>query len=62
MNSAALITPQLTLDESFWTDQAERFLNDFIWNDGAPPLSGKLTLKSIEADGMGQVAGKEVDR
>jgi DNA-binding response OmpR family regulator len=50
------LTNRLPVEEAFWTEQAERFLSDFIWNDGAVPISGKLVLKGIEADAAEQGA------
>ena len=42
------VTHDLPLESAFWTEQAERFLTDFIWNDGNAPANGKLTLKGVE--------------
>lgn len=50
------VTNQLPLERAFWTEQAERFLSDFIWNDGAVPPSGKLVLKGVEADELEKAA------
>ncbi|MCM3901022.1 MAG: response regulator [Pyrinomonadaceae bacterium] len=44
------VTNRFPLEGAFWTEQAERFLSDFIWNDGAVPPSGKLVLKGVEPD------------
>jgi len=44
------VTNHIPLERAFWTEQAERFLSDFIWNDGSVPPSGKLVLKGVEAD------------
>ena len=62
INSAARATQHLSLEEAFWTEQAERFLSDFIWNDGNIPLNGKLTLKSVEAEELEKASGKGDDR
>lgn len=35
---------------SFWTTCAESFLSVFIWNDGAPPSGGRLTLKALNPE------------
>lgn len=40
----------LPLTSSFWTSQAERFLADFLWNDGKTPSSGRLTLKGLNRE------------
>jgi CheY-like chemotaxis protein len=42
------VTNDLPLEKAFWTEQAERFLTDFIWNDGNAPATGRLTLKGVE--------------
>lgn len=34
------VTNHLPLERAFWTEQAERFLSDFIWNDGTVPAGG----------------------
>ncbi len=38
----------ISLDDHFWTEEAENFLSDFIWNDGHVPPGGKLKLKGVE--------------
>lgn len=50
------VTNHLPLEKAFWTEQAERFLSDFIWNDGAVPSSGKLLLRGVEADELEKAA------
>lgn len=52
---------RLRLNKSFWTDQAERFLVDFIWNDGNVPSRGKLTLRSVEREELNRFKQKEND-
>ena len=39
----------ISLDDPFWTQEAEHFLSDFIWNDGNVPGTGKLKLRGVEA-------------
>jgi len=39
-----------TTEKAFWTEQAETFLGDFIWNDGNVPASGKLMLKGVDRE------------
>lgn len=39
-----------TVEKAFWTIQAERFLGDFIWNDGDVPVGGKLVLKGLDPE------------
>ena len=56
------VTNDLPLGKGFWTEQAERFLNDFLWNDGAVPANGKLTLRGVESEALEKAARKEVGR
>jgi FixJ family two-component response regulator len=46
----------ISLDDPFWTEEAEHFLSDFIWNDGDVPATGKLKLKGVEAADLAEVA------
>jgi hypothetical protein len=46
----------LPIGKAFWTEQAERFLTDFIWNDGHVPETGRLTLKGVEREALEQAA------
>jgi FixJ family two-component response regulator len=46
----------ISLDHRFWTEEAEHFLSDFIWNDGDVPPAGKLKLKGVEAADLAKVA------
>lgn len=55
------VTNRLPLTKAFWTEQAERFLVDFIWNDGNVPAHGKLTLRGVERDELENAARKESD-
>ncbi|MCM3869976.1 MAG: response regulator [Pyrinomonadaceae bacterium] len=50
------VANRLPLDRAFWTEQAERFISDFIWNDGAVPASGRLVLKGVDADELEKFA------
>jgi len=56
------VTKDLPLGKAFWTEQAEQFLNDFIWNDGNPPANGRLTLKGVEPEVLQRAARKEVSK
>jgi len=47
LKAAGQVTRGATIDQAFWTSQAESFLSDFIWNDGSVPVGGKLILKGI---------------
>ena len=46
---------RLPLENSFWTWQAERVLNNFLWNEGKVPPGGRLTIARIDRDDL-QVA------
>jgi CheY-like chemotaxis protein len=50
------------LPKAFWTEQAERFLTDFIWNDGDAPSNGRLTLKGVDGEALEKAARKEVSK
>lgn len=54
------VTNHLPLRNAFWTEQAERFLSDFIWNDGSFPAHGKLTLRGVEREELEKAAQKEL--
>jgi CheY-like chemotaxis protein len=56
------LTKGLSLGKAFWTEQAEQFLNDFIWNDGNAPANGRLTLKGVEREALQKAARKEVSK
>jgi FixJ family two-component response regulator len=45
----------ISLDHPFWTEEAEHFLSDFIWNDGNVPPNGKLKLKGVETADLARV-------
>jgi CheY-like chemotaxis protein len=48
IETAQKLANNVQLRRAFWAEQAERFLVDFIWNDGNVPSSGKLTLRAVE--------------
>lgn len=54
------VTNRLPLRNTFWTEQAERFLMDFIWNDGNAPATGRLTLKGVEREALERAAREEM--
>jgi len=54
------VTRDLPIGKAFWTEQAERFLTDFIWNDGHVPANGRLTLKGVEHEALEKASRKEV--
>lgn len=39
---------QLPAGNSFWTTQAERFLGEYLWNEGRIPPEGRLSLDEIQ--------------
>ncbi len=53
------VTNRLPVRKAFWTQQAERFLSDFIWNDGSVPAQGKLTLRGVDREELEKAAQKE---
>ena len=55
------VTKRLPLSKAFWTEQAERFLSDFLWNDGHIPGQGKLTLRGVEQEELEKAAQKKVE-
>lgn len=59
--AAEKVTSDLPLGKSFWTEQAEQFLTDFLWNDGSAPSNGRLTLKGVEREALERAARKEVN-
>jgi CheY-like chemotaxis protein len=48
--------------KAFWTDQAERFLTEFIWNDGDVPMNGRLRLKGLDPEALERAAQEEVSK
>jgi len=56
------VTRGLSVGKAFWTEQAERFLTDFIWNDGHVPANGRLTLKGVEREALEKAAREEVSK
>jgi len=54
------VTHDLPLGKAFWTEQAEQFLSDFLWNDGNAPSNGRLTLKGVEREALERAARKEI--
>jgi CheY-like chemotaxis protein len=55
-------TAHRPLAKSFWTEQAERFLIDFIWNDGDVPHQGRLILRAIEPEELEQAVRRETGK
>lgn len=55
------VARNLAIGKAFWTEQAEQFLTDFIWNDGHVPANRRLTLKGVELEALEKAARKEVN-
>jgi CheY-like chemotaxis protein len=56
------VTNRLPLRKAFWTEQAEQFLSDFLWNDGNAPATGRLILRGVEREALERAARKEVNK
>lgn len=56
------VTNHLPLGKAFWTEQAEQFLSDFLWNDGNAPATGRLKLKGVEREALENAARKEAGK
>jgi len=56
------VTNHLPPGNAFWTEQAEQFLSDFLWNDGNAPATGRLRLKGVEREALENAARKEVSK
>jgi Response regulator containing CheY-like receiver, AAA-type ATPase, and DNA-binding domains len=41
---------RLPAENSFWTNQAQRFLSDYLWNEGKVPPTRKLTIRDVDRD------------
>jgi len=48
------------LEASFWTEQAEQFLSDFLWNDGNAPATGRLRLTGVDRGAVEKAVRREV--
>lgn len=40
----------LPAENSFWTNQAQRVLSDYLWNEGKVPPTRKLTITDVDRD------------
>lgn len=61
LKAVALVTNRQSLSEAFWIEQAEEFLNDFIWNDGGVPANGRLTLRGVDRAELEKAAKREIE-
>jgi CheY-like chemotaxis protein len=52
---------RLAAENAFWTWQAERALNDHLWNEGKAPPGGRLTVAQVNRDGLQVAARWEAD-
>jgi DNA-binding response OmpR family regulator len=41
---------KLSVENSFWTQRAERTLAEYLWNEGRNPPDGKLTVAPVDRD------------
>jgi CheY-like chemotaxis protein len=48
---------RLPLESSFWTWEAERALNSYLWNEGRVPPDGTLAVHKMDSDAL-QVASR----
>jgi DNA-binding response OmpR family regulator len=48
---------RLPVENAFWTWQAERVLNNYLWTEGKVPAGGRLTIASVDRDEL-QVAAR----
>ena len=46
---------------AFWRDQAERLLSAFLWSEGKPPESGRLTVRDVSRDDLEIAASWDLD-
>jgi CheY-like chemotaxis protein len=60
ISSVENVSTGLVQDTASWTEQAEQFLCDFLWNDGNAPATGRLTLKRVEREALERPVRKEV--
>ena len=56
IENAERLIPGRPMEDAFWTEQAEAFLSDFIWNDGNIPGTGRLVLKEADQDALHKLA------
>lgn len=47
---------KLPAENSFWTSQAQRLLNDYLWREGKIPPTGRLTIKDVDRDELPMAA------
>jgi DNA-binding response OmpR family regulator len=47
---------RLPPENSFWTDQAQRLLSDYLWTEGKVPPTRKLTIKDVDRDELPMAA------
>lgn len=46
----------LAVNGSFWALRAERFLTNYLWNEGKVPFSGRLIVKDVNRDELQSAA------
>jgi hypothetical protein len=62
ISAVAKVSNDLPVGTDFWTEQAEQFLSDFLWNDENIPATGRLTLRGVERGVLEKAARKEVSK
>ena len=58
---ARLTRRQLQPGGAFWREQAQRLLSSFLWSEGRPPESGRLTVRDVSRDELDVAAAWELD-
>ncbi len=53
---------RLPAEHGFWTWQAERALNNFLWTEGRMPPGGRLRVDTMDRDELHVAAGWQSDR
>jgi hypothetical protein len=43
---------KLPPESSFWTSQAQRLLEDYLWREGKVPPTRRLTISSVDRDDL----------
>jgi hypothetical protein len=51
-----MIRRKLPAENSFWTSQAERLLDDYLWMEGRIPPTRKLTITDVDRDELPMAA------
>jgi len=60
IEAARAFMHDLSIEATFWTNEAETFLTDFIWNDGNVPSTGRLVLKAADEEHLQKLLKREM--